>query len=311
MYITGQSFSGLPKSRTALVTDPCADTICVSTNKLLNQIRADHPSSLYTSINRYTKSRPICKPEANEDHPIVVTGSCSPAPRWQDDEVRSYRNKTHPNAATCSHSVSIPSSSNIHSSAEMLGDSSARRLVANLPANKMSDFSIDHILNRAGENRRKNSVCEPSKGLLDYTRSLLLQSPPCVSPNASIALGWLQYSRYHPPKLQRQHRTGPAKRTPGRLPRVPFTPEQLSTLEEAYRRSTYLSSEDANKLADRLDLSNVRVKIWFQNRRARERRERREVQIRDNCSSEGDDSRDRAVDVETIEESDNTSSSSV
>lgn len=102
-----------------------------------------------------------------------------------------------------------------------------------------------------------------------------------------------------------QTRTGPAKRTPGRLPRVPFTPEQLATLEEAYRRSTYLSSEDANKLADRLDLSNVRVKIWFQNRRARERREKKDVQVCVNYSIEDNDT----LDVETVDDSDNSLSS--
>lgn len=72
-------------------------------------------------------------------------------------------------------------------------------------------------------------------------------------------------------------RNGPIKRTPGRLPRIPFTPFQLNELELAYKRANYLSSEDANKLAIRLDLTCVRVKIWFQNRRARERREKREL----------------------------------
>lgn len=72
-------------------------------------------------------------------------------------------------------------------------------------------------------------------------------------------------------------RNGPVKRTPGRLPRIPFTPYQLNELESAYKRANYLSSEDANKLAHRLDLTCVRVKIWFQNRRARERREKREL----------------------------------
>lgn len=57
---------------------------------------------------------------------------------------------------------------------------------------------------------------------------------------------------------------------------MPFTPYQISTLEEAYKDSTYLSSEEANRLAFKLQLTNVRVKIWFQNRRARERRDKRE-----------------------------------
>lgn len=75
-------------------------------------------------------------------------------------------------------------------------------------------------------------------------------------------------------------RLGPVKRTPGRLPRIPFTSSQLNELESAYKRANYLSSEDANKLAMHLDLSCMRVKIWFQNRRARERREKREVDIK-------------------------------
>lgn len=75
-------------------------------------------------------------------------------------------------------------------------------------------------------------------------------------------------------------RNGPVKRTPGRLPRIPFTSYQLNELETAYSRTNYLSSEDANKLAARLDLTCIRVKIWFQNRRARERREKRETELK-------------------------------
>lgn len=70
-------------------------------------------------------------------------------------------------------------------------------------------------------------------------------------------------------------RIGPVKRTPGRLPRIPFSTHQLNELERAYKQASYLSSEDANRLATNLDLTCMRVKIWFQNRRARERRERR------------------------------------
>lgn len=49
------------------------------------------------------------------------------------------------------------------------------------------------------------------------------------------------------------------KRTPGRLPRVPFTPYQLRELESSYKQTTYLSSEAANVLANKLDLMCSRV----------------------------------------------------
>lgn len=54
-------------------------------------------------------------------------------------------------------------------------------------------------------------------------------------------------------------KSGPVKRTLGRLPRIPFTPYQLSELENAYKKANYMSSEDANKLAIKLDLTCTRV----------------------------------------------------
>lgn len=198
----------------------------------------------------------------------------------------------------------------------------------------MSDFSIEYILNRAGD---KYAGTNGSLGVMRRERTShyhpyvisfqgheqqleLLQKIQChqqqqqqlrLSPQQEHqqqqpnfleqipVLDWLQYTRYHPPKLQSMLgsclkpiifillttiflfskgslRQGPAKRTPGRLPRIPFTPAQLQALESAYKASNYLSAEDANKLADSLDLTNTRVKIWFQNRRARERRDRRD-----------------------------------
>ncbi|XP_046806418.1 homeobox protein MSX-2 [Lucilia cuprina] len=169
----------------------------------------------------------------------------------------------------------------------------------------MSDFSIDYILNRAGEKyegtnrslgiiKRNNKipqfhpfmmVINDHENKLEFLKQLQQHhhqqqqqqdhhQQQCL--DEMPVLDWLQYSRYHPPKLPRSLRQGPAKRTPGRLPRIPFTPAQLQTLENAYKNSNYLSAEDANKLAESLDLTNTRVKIWFQNRRARERREKRE-----------------------------------
>ncbi|XP_059621185.1 homeobox protein MSH-D [Phlebotomus argentipes] len=148
---------------------------------------------------------------------------------------------------------------------------------------KQSDFSIDHILNRAGEDIKRNDEVQEVP-FVDHWPGCSSQCHPqnrIEIQRHTPHLDWLQYTRYHPPKLPRPLRIGPVKRTPGRLPRVPFTVSQLCALEDAYKVSTYLSSEEANSLAQKLDLSCVRVKIWFQNRRARERRERR------NCDSSG------------------------
>ncbi|XP_020799570.1 homeobox protein MSX-2 [Drosophila serrata] len=151
----------------------------------------------------------------------------------------------------------------------------------------MSDFSIEYILNRAGDRyvgtNASLGVIQRLRGSLPfhpyagYPTKELRASPPAAEEAKVPVYDWLQYTRYHPPKLPRGLRqSAPAKRTPGRLPRIPFTPHQLQALESAYKESNYLSAEDANKLAETLDLTNTRVKIWFQNRRARERREKRE-----------------------------------
>ncbi|XP_058117093.1 homeobox protein MSH-D [Anopheles ziemanni] len=183
---------------------------------------------------------------------------------------------------------------------------------------RQSDFSIEHILTRAGERFERRRRSEEEQCRSCYTSSpgseansdlevedaersrsvarielddgLDVGHPakhatverrfvPTGSGCGAPAFDWLYYTRYHPPKLPRPAKAGPVKRTPGRLPRVPFTPAQLSALEDAYKVSTYLSSEEANQLAYSLDLTNTRVKIWFQNRRARDRREKREAQL--------------------------------
>ena len=62
------------------------------------------------------------------------------------------------------------------------------------------------------------------------------------------------------------------KRKPGRNPRVPFTAKQLTTLENKFLTMKYLTNDDVRALCSELDLPDNKIKIWFQNRRAREKR---------------------------------------
>ncbi|EDO49539.1 predicted protein, partial [Nematostella vectensis] len=87
---------------------------------------------------------------------------------------------------------------------------------------------------------------------------------------------WLSYTRYSPPKLPRAQRRKSRKRRSSGNPRVPFSTSQLMELEHKYVETRYLSGPEVAELANGLRLSEHRVKIWFQNRRAREKKAKEE-----------------------------------
>ena len=69
------------------------------------------------------------------------------------------------------------------------------------------------------------------------------------------------------------------KRRSSGSPRVPFSSSQLMTLEQTYTENRYLSGPQVAELATSLSLPHHRIKIWFQNRRAREKRSQEETPV--------------------------------
>ncbi|WKY07637.1 hypothetical protein Q1695_007249 [Nippostrongylus brasiliensis] len=55
-------------------------------------------------------------------------------------------------------------------------------------------------------------------------------------------------------------------------PRTTFSEDQLRLLEEAFQANGYLTGEARMALAARLTLSDTQVKVWFQNRRTKNRK---------------------------------------
>lgn len=61
-------------------------------------------------------------------------------------------------------------------------------------------------------------------------------------------------------------------RKPKRI-RTAFSPNQLLKLEQAFEKNQYVVGQERKELAKNLNLSETQVKVWFQNRRTKNKRE--------------------------------------
>ncbi|XP_077112085.1 uncharacterized protein LOC143767561 [Ranitomeya variabilis] len=59
----------------------------------------------------------------------------------------------------------------------------------------------------------------------------------------------------------------------GRRLRTAFTTEQITALKNNFQKHRYLGASERQKLAAKLNLSEVQIKTWFQNRRMKHKRE--------------------------------------
>ncbi|XP_028816702.1 empty spiracles homeobox 3 [Denticeps clupeoides] len=68
---------------------------------------------------------------------------------------------------------------------------------------------------------------------------------------------------------------GPFSRKPKRI-RTAFSPSQLLRLERAFEKNHYVVGTERKQLANGLCLTETQVKVWFQNRRTKHKRQKLE-----------------------------------
>uniref|UniRef100_A0A8C9QYN1 Empty spiracles homeobox 3 n=1 Tax=Scleropages formosus TaxID=113540 RepID=A0A8C9QYN1_SCLFO len=114
---------------------------------------------------------------------------------------------------------------------------------------------------------------------------LQLPSQPFFSPHHRETLNfypWVLRSRFLGHRFQGEDSSpeslllhGPFSRKPKRI-RTAFSPSQLLRLERAFEKNHYVVGAERKQLANGLCLTETQVKVWFQNRRTKHKRQKLE-----------------------------------
>ncbi|XP_061536307.1 transcription factor LBX1b [Phyllopteryx taeniolatus] len=162
------------------------------------------------------------------------------------------------------------------------------------PANSnkpLTPFSIEDILNKpsakrsyticgtahlisSNEKHRASSLPLSSRALLTQTSPLCALEELASKTFKGLEVSVLQAAEGRDGMTLFGQRTTPKKR---RKSRTAFTNHQIYELEKRFLYQKYLSPADRDQIAQQLGLTNAQVITWFQNRRAKLKRDLEEM----------------------------------
>ncbi|XP_064615852.1 homeobox protein Hox-A11-like [Liolophura sinensis] len=114
----------------------------------------------------------------------------------------------------------------------------------------------------------------PDNSLTGATfKEIMPVAAPCMAPQNTRtpyqALSMSSATRSIPALEDRIQAPEPA---PTKKPRMKYTPAQLQTLEAFFVESPYPDWDELEELSKKLDIAEQKIKVWFQNKRARWRK---------------------------------------
>ncbi|KAM3173418.1 hypothetical protein ACTXT7_012547 [Hymenolepis weldensis] len=135
-----------------------------------------------------------------------------------------------------------------------------------------SPFSISSILKSSNGKQTDFSVSPGTNRTVESNDFQVTRSFPQFNPSSHFTNLPSDSDLMEKTENQKEESPG-VLRARNRNSRVPFTRKQVERLEAIFNQTNYLSGREVTEVARELQISESRVKIWFQNRRARKRRE--------------------------------------
>ena len=178
--------------------------------------------------------------------------------------------------------VSLPLYTNQSTPVSNINMGSAYRLAFGMDFILSEDCGQADKKERGFYNQDSSRLDSGSQDSFCTDRSSSVSPPPFTTQNSFLQATHLNYHflllKSLPSPLPTPWSPFPLSRTTlrkhmtNRKSRTPFTSSQLSKLEQEYLTKNYLTVGERDQLAEQLGLTETQVKIWLQNRRAKEKR---------------------------------------
>lgn len=164
-----------------------------------------------------------------------------------------------------------------------------------LPANRSSSTSTtpsstsSHPVDLSSSRNRQHSENSSGEIAPTATDPEKLADPPLPSEDKMVWPAWVYCTRYsdRPSSGPRSRRTSKPKSSQEKRPRTAFSQDQLDRLAREFSENRYLSEERRRRLSTQLALNESQIKIWFQNKRAKLKKNRGEKPLAQKLMEQG------------------------